>query len=60
MMDRILANKINRTLNNKGQGMVEYVLILALIALAVVASLPPIGKALVDKCKEFAAIISSS
>lgn len=38
--------------NKKGQGMVEYVLIIALIAIIVMAALSPLGKAVADKFTE--------
>lgn len=60
MMHKVLVNRIKSALNNRGQGMTEYILILCLIALAVMASLTPVGKTLADKFVEFTAVINSS
>jgi Flp pilus assembly pilin Flp len=60
MTHKALLNRIKSAFNNNGQGMVEYILILGLIALAVITSLTPVGKNLADKFTEFATAISSS
>ena len=60
MMHRGLVKIIKCVLSNKGQGLTEYILILGLIALAVIASLTPLGKTLADKFTEFTAAISGS
>jgi Flp pilus assembly pilin Flp len=60
MMHKTLVKRIITALNNKGQGMTEYILILGLIVLAVITSLTPIGKTLVDKFLDFAVAIKSS
>lgn len=39
-------------MNNKGQGMVEYVLIIAFIAIVVMLAITPLGTAIADKFKE--------
>jgi Flp pilus assembly pilin Flp len=51
---------IKDALNNRGQSMVEYVLILGLIVLAVIASLSPFGEILEVKLTEFAEAIINS
>jgi Flp pilus assembly pilin Flp len=58
-MTHIALNKIKNILTNKGQGMLEYVLIIGLIAIAVIASFPPLGKILADKFTSFVAALSS-
>jgi Flp pilus assembly pilin Flp len=60
MTHKALLYRIKSAFNNIGQGMVEYILILGLIALAVIASLTPLGKTLADKFTEFTAVISGS
>lgn len=60
MAYKALVNKVKYILNNKGQGMTEYVLILGLIALAVIASLAPFGQIIADKFSDFTAIINNS
>lgn len=60
MTHKTLVNRIKCVFNNIGQGMVEYILILGLIAIAVIASLTPVGKIVADKFTEFAVAISGS
>jgi Flp pilus assembly pilin Flp len=60
MTHKDLVKKIKNVFNNNGQGMVEYILIIGLIALTIIASLNPIGRVLTDKFTEFAAEISST
>lgn len=60
MTHKALVIKIAKVLNNKGQGMTEYILVISLIALAVVSLWPPLAKSLIDKFTQFAAAISSS
>jgi Flp pilus assembly pilin Flp len=55
-----LMKAIKDALNNRGQSMVEYVLILGLIVLAVIASLSPFGEILEVKLTEFAEAIINS
>lgn len=50
--------KIINMLTNKGQSMLEYVLIVGLIAMIVLASLSPVGKILADKFTSFVTAIS--
>lgn len=45
-------NMMSNLKNKKGQGMVEYVLIIALIAIIVMAALSPLGDAIAAKFKE--------
>jgi Flp pilus assembly pilin Flp len=59
MTHKKIANKLKNIFNNNGQGMVEYILIIAFIALAILASLAPMGKILADKFTEFAAKVGS-
>ncbi|OGO78090.1 MAG: hypothetical protein A2Y23_15530 [Clostridiales bacterium GWB2_37_7] len=60
MTQIVIMNTAKNLLNKKGQSMIEYVLILAFIALAVIASLTPLGNILANKFTEFAANISGS
>jgi Flp pilus assembly pilin Flp len=60
MTHRALGNTLKSVLNNKGQSMAEYILVIGLIALAVIVSLPPLQKTLIDKFTEIAAAISTS
>jgi Flp pilus assembly pilin Flp len=60
MTHKALVNTLKHVFNNKGQSMTEYILVIGLIALAVIASLPPLEKILIDKFTEFAAAISTS
>lgn len=60
MTHKALVNTLKRVLNNKGQSMTEYIIVLGLIALVVIASLTPLEKILTDKFTEFAAAISGS
>jgi pilus assembly protein Flp/PilA len=45
-------NMMSNLKNKKGQGMVEYVLIIALIAIIVMAALSPLGTAVAAKFTE--------
>ena len=53
-----LKDKFARFIQDKsGQGMVEYVLVIALIALAVIAFLPPMAQALIGLINKIAAAV---
>lgn len=60
MTHEIMVNRLKRIFTNRGQGMIEYILILGVLALAVIASLSPIGIVLAQKFTEFAEAISNS
>ena len=45
-------NMMSNLKNNRGQGMVEYVLIIAFIAIVVMLAITPLGTAVSDKFKE--------
>lgn len=60
MTHKVIINRINTLLKEDGQGMIEYVLIIGFIALAVIASLTPMGKTLAVKFTEFTAAISGN
>jgi Flp pilus assembly pilin Flp len=50
-----IVGKLKTVLNNKGQGLLEYILILGFIALVVAASLTSVGITLAGKFAEFTA-----
>ncbi|MDF2520096.1 MAG: hypothetical protein K0R84_724 [Clostridia bacterium] len=47
-------------LNKRGQGMIEYLFIIILIALVVIVSLTPVSTALTNKFAEFTAVLGGN
>lgn len=52
MWFNLKTNVKSNLTNRKGQGMVEYVLIIAFIAIIVLAAITPLGSAIADKFNE--------